>query len=177
MRSVAAGSIGTQWNIFEYSQGTLWILQQLNERTRMLLSISWIIAKCREEDLRPTPKPPSGLLTAHSVKSVFMFYTNWNLIPLGNQSLRIDYWFFTIQDWRKGTVRYESVGFAYPSRPSAHVLTGFTINVTEGMTLALVGESGCGKSTVLQLLLRFYDATTGSIVCSIITYGGRYYTI
>ncbi len=63
---------------------------------------------------------------------------------------------------------YQSVNFAYPSRPSAPVLTGVNFTLKNGMTLALIGESGCGKSTVLQLLLRFYDATNGSIVCIII---------
>ena len=65
---------------FEYSQGTLWILQQLNEGTGMLLSITSIIATWREEDLRPTPKPLSSLLTAHSVNS-FSFQFQCNGVP------------------------------------------------------------------------------------------------
>ena len=53
--------------------------------------------------------------------------------------------------------------FAYPSRKTAPVLTDFSLGVPEGTTVALVGPSGGGKSTVLSLLLRFYDVDSGSV--------------
>jgi len=64
--------------------------------------------------------------------------------------------------WR-GEVRFESVDFAYPSRPDSPALAGFDLTIRPGETVALVGPSGAGKSTVLQLLLRFYDPSAGTI--------------
>ena len=58
-------------------------------------------------------------------------------------------------------VRFEGVGFHYPSRPQTAALADFDLQVHAGETLALVGPSGAGKSTVLQLLLRFYDDERG----------------
>ncbi len=61
-------------------------------------------------------------------------------------------------------VRFESLEFHYPSRPSQQALSGFTLDVQPGQTVAIVGPSGAGKSTVFQLLLRFYDPQAGRIV-------------
>ncbi|MBC7436042.1 MAG: ATP-binding cassette domain-containing protein [Bdellovibrionales bacterium] len=60
-------------------------------------------------------------------------------------------------------VRFEGVTFHYPSRPATAALSGFTLSVAPGETVALVGASGAGKSTVFQLLLRFYDPAAGDI--------------
>ncbi|MDP2371151.1 ABC transporter transmembrane domain-containing protein [Rhodoferax sp.] len=60
-------------------------------------------------------------------------------------------------------VEFESIDFHYPSRPTPPALSGFTLNVRPGQTVALVGPSGAGKTTVFQLLLRFYDPACGSI--------------
>lgn len=62
------------------------------------------------------------------------------------------------------TVSFEGVGFAYPSRPTQPALTDFNLTVTPGQTVALVGASGAGKTTVFGLMLRFYDPTAGRIV-------------
>ena len=66
-------------------------------------------------------------------------------------------------DRKIGEVRFDQVGFHYPSRPDAPALADFSLEVKPGETVALVGPSGAGKSTVLQLLLRYYDADSGSI--------------
>ncbi|XP_025418287.1 multidrug resistance protein 1-like [Sipha flava] len=63
----------------------------------------------------------------------------------------------------KGKVHFKDVRFKYPSRPNARVLRGLSFTVEPGKTLAIVGESGCGKSTVVSLLERFYDPSKGVI--------------
>lgn len=60
-------------------------------------------------------------------------------------------------------MEFSRVYFSYPTRPSVSVLKGFDMSVLQGRTLALVGQSGCGKSTVIQLLERFYDPKFGEI--------------
>lgn len=63
----------------------------------------------------------------------------------------------------RGQVALEDVHFAYPTRPDAPVLTGLTLSLEPGQVVALVGQSGGGKSTVAALLSRFYDPDTGGI--------------
>ena len=62
-----------------------------------------------------------------------------------------------------GAVRFSDVSFRYPARPDALALDGFALDVAAGETVAIVGPSGAGKTTVFQLLLRFYDPQQGSI--------------
>src|SRR6202451_3141224 len=62
----------------------------------------------------------------------------------------------------KGDVRFESVEFSYgPDLPQ--VLSNFDLQLREGETVALVGSTGSGKSTVARLLARFYDVTSGAV--------------
>ncbi|XP_072250387.1 ATP-dependent translocase ABCB1 [Leuresthes tenuis] len=63
-----------------------------------------------------------------------------------------------------GNVSFQGVKFNYPSRPDVPILQGLNLKVKKGETLALVGSSGCGKSTTIQLLERFYDAKEGEVV-------------
>ncbi|KYO26615.1 hypothetical protein Y1Q_0019106 [Alligator mississippiensis] len=63
-----------------------------------------------------------------------------------------------------GNVTSKEVMFNYPTRPEVKVLQGLNIKVEKGQTLALVGSSGCGKSTVVQLIERFYDPFDGEML-------------
>ncbi|KWT88178.1 MULTISPECIES: ABC transporter transmembrane domain-containing protein [unclassified Variovorax] len=62
------------------------------------------------------------------------------------------------------SVRFDRVTFHYPSRPGTPALRDFSLDISPGETVALVGSSGAGKSTVFQLLLRYYDPQSGRIL-------------
>ncbi|GLJ32746.1 hypothetical protein SUGI_0659280 [Cryptomeria japonica] len=64
-------------------------------------------------------------------------------------------------DQLEGIIRFKNVCFSYPSRPDAIVLHDFNLLITARKTLALVGGSGSGKTTVISLLERFYEPTQG----------------
>ncbi|XP_013173168.1 PREDICTED: multidrug resistance protein homolog 49-like [Papilio xuthus] len=62
-----------------------------------------------------------------------------------------------------GSFGIKDVEFSYPTRPHQRILKGVNLKVEAGQTVALVGSSGCGKSTILQLLQRYYDPDSGTI--------------
>ncbi|KAM9200180.1 LOW QUALITY PROTEIN: ATP-binding cassette sub-family B member 5 [Mergus octosetaceus] len=64
----------------------------------------------------------------------------------------------------EGNIEFRNINFVYPTRPEVQVLQGLTVKVNKGQTLALVGSSGCGKSTSIQLLERFYDPAEGQVL-------------
>jgi len=64
---------------------------------------------------------------------------------------------------KKAAIRFEQVGFSYPSRLETSTLDNISLDITPGESIALIGPSGAGKSTMFQLLLRFYDVTDGVI--------------
>lgn len=61
----------------------------------------------------------------------------------------------------KGRVVFDDVYFSYV--PDKKLITGFSLNVKPGQRIAIVGPTGCGKTTLINLIMRFYDATSGSI--------------
>ncbi|XP_018431832.1 PREDICTED: ATP-binding cassette sub-family B member 5 isoform X1 [Nanorana parkeri] len=63
-----------------------------------------------------------------------------------------------------GHIEFKNIHFAYPSRPNVQILTGLDLKIPAGKTMALVGMSGCGKSTTIQLLQRFYDPLEGEVM-------------
>lgn len=63
-----------------------------------------------------------------------------------------------------GTISLQNVYFNYPTRPKVKVLRDLSLDIESGKTVALVGSSGCGKSTCIQLIERFYDTDGGSVL-------------
>ncbi|QCD80147.1 ATP-binding cassette [Vigna unguiculata] len=69
---------------------------------------------------------------------------------------------FTLEEV-KGEIEFKNVSFKYPTRPDVQIFRDLCLTIRSGKTVALVGESGSGKSTVISLLLRFYDPDSGHI--------------
>lgn len=63
----------------------------------------------------------------------------------------------------EGDIQFNKVAFNYPSRPDVSVLSDINLTIKKGETVALVGSSGCGKSTCIQLIQRFYDPDQGDV--------------
>ncbi|CAJ2499773.1 Uu.00g026260.m01.CDS01 [Anthostomella pinea] len=63
----------------------------------------------------------------------------------------------------KGSIEFRDVHFRYPTRPAQAVLQGLSLSVKPGQYVALVGASGCGKSTTIALIERFYDVSSGGV--------------
>ena len=63
----------------------------------------------------------------------------------------------------QGAIEIRDINFAYPSRPNITVCKDYSLSIAPGESVALVGASGCGKSTIINLLLRFYDPQSGTV--------------
>jgi ATP-binding cassette subfamily B (MDR/TAP) protein 1 len=64
----------------------------------------------------------------------------------------------------EGTIELRRINFSYPSRPDIVIFNEFNLIVPSGKSLALVGHSGSGKSSIISLILRFYDPTSGKVM-------------
>lgn len=64
----------------------------------------------------------------------------------------------------QGQIELDNICFSYPSRPNTQVLKSLSLSIPAGKTTAFVGASGCGKSTVIGLLERWYNPSTGRIL-------------
>lgn len=99
-----------------------------------------------------TPNIYKGIASA---KKIFQLINRTSLIkdPVDPRQL----------DWITGNIHCANITFSYPNRSNAKVLRGIDLCIKHGKTVALVGASGCGKTTFIQLLQRFYDPSTGKI--------------
>jgi putative ABC transport system ATP-binding protein len=64
----------------------------------------------------------------------------------------------------RGPIRFENLGFSYPTRPAVEIFKNLDFEIPQGSNVAIVGPSGGGKSTIASLLLRFYNPTAGRIL-------------
>lgn len=64
----------------------------------------------------------------------------------------------------EGTIELKNINFSYPSRPDVIIFKDFNLKVPSGTSHALVGQSGSGKSSVVSLILRFYDPNSGKVM-------------
>nr|WP_318024441.1 ABC transporter ATP-binding protein [Mycoplasmopsis caviae] len=67
-------------------------------------------------------------------------------------------------DYKTGKIEFKNVSFAYPSNPDKLVLKNISFTIEKGKSLALVGHTGCGKTTIAKLLSKFYVPTSGQIL-------------
>lgn len=63
-----------------------------------------------------------------------------------------------------GNIKFENVCFEYPTKKDVQVLKNLSFEVKKGETVALVGSSGCGKSSIVSLIERFYDSQKGQVL-------------
>ncbi|KAG9442707.1 hypothetical protein H6P81_018561 [Aristolochia fimbriata] len=99
---------------------------------------------------------PDAMRGSQALKSV------WNIIDRRTQ-INPDDPTSDFVEGMQGDVEFKNVHFQYPARPDVSVFEGLNLNVAAGRSLALVGPSGSGKSSVIALLMRFYDPCSGII--------------
>ncbi|KAK9328340.1 P-loop containing nucleoside triphosphate hydrolase protein [Lipomyces starkeyi] len=77
-----------------------------------------------------------------------------------------------LTDKEPSGISFDDVYFRYPQRRDLAVLNGLTFNIKPGSTVGIVGQSGCGKSTVISLIERFYSPDSGNISINAMSIGG-----
>ncbi|KAJ3695069.1 hypothetical protein LUZ60_000446 [Juncus effusus] len=93
-----------------------------------------------------------------AVASIFEVLDRQSMIPQENQKTEKNQ-----QKRIRGGIELKKVNFAYPTRPQCQILQDFSLEVKAGTSIALVGQSGCGKSTIISLIQRFYDVDRGIV--------------
>lgn len=115
----------------------------------------------------------SVIFGAQSAGTVFSFapdmgkakHAATELMNLFNRDPSIDTWSNEGEkvETMEGNIEFRDVHFRYPTRPEQPVLRGLDLSVKPGQYVALVGASGCGKSTTIAMLERFYDPLAGGV--------------
>lgn len=160
--------------VFAYFQPTITWLSGLSMVLAMYFGGNWV----------KSGEVPVGTLFIIFSYSVALFQPireladKWNLFLSGMASAdRV----FSMLDWvpergveqiahrtdkfgTRGKIEFRNVSFAYPSAPDCLVLKNFSVVIESGMKVGIVGHTGAGKSTFVQLLLRFYEITSGTIL-------------
>ena len=93
--------------------------------------------------------------SATSMKRVNEVLSTNPVISEGNKSADSD---------NSGTVEFRNVGFSYPGSSGKPVLSGIDLKVGKGQMIAILGSTGCGKTSLVNLVPRFYDATNGDVL-------------
>ncbi|CAF3793301.1 unnamed protein product [Rotaria sordida] len=126
-----------------------------NMRTIKQLSVEKEMLRQYSELIHPTSSR-----IASSISSAEAFFDLFDRIPsIDNTSTEGQ----ELVDFR-GEIKFDQVKFSYPPRLTSIILNKFQLNIKPSQCVALVGASGCGKSTIIQLLERFYDVTSGQIL-------------
>jgi len=86
-----------------------------------------------------------------------------NLMSIINEDSEVELLKGELKPTITGKITFENVQFAYPQRQDIEVLKGINLNIEQNQTIALVGSSGAGKSTIASLLLNYYPTTGGTI--------------
>ncbi|KDP33788.1 hypothetical protein JCGZ_07359 [Jatropha curcas] len=98
-----------------------------------------------------------------AIASVFQILDRQSLIPGSSNNGGDSASSGTKLEKLTGWIEMKKIDFAYPSRPETLILREFCLEVKPGTSIGLVGKSGCGKSTVIGLIQRFYDVESGSL--------------
>lgn len=93
--------------------------------------------------------------SAASMKRVNEVLSTNPVISDGNKSAESD---------NSGTVEFKNVGFSYPGSSGKPVLSGIDLKAEKGQMIAILGSTGCGKTSLVNLVPRFYDATNGDVL-------------
>ncbi|XP_050514651.1 multidrug resistance protein 2-like isoform X2 [Diabrotica virgifera virgifera] len=99
-----------------------------------------------------SPNFAKGVAAAKKVKSFLSRIPLIRDLPSSRQMVKAS-----------GNFSFSEIEFTYPTRPNVLILKGLNLDILNGKTVALVGESGCGKSTIIQLIERFYDPRSGEV--------------
>ena len=118
----------------------------MNEPTNTLLSVS---SQTTEFDLALSVRTQTTTGTQYSIEELKSDSVSVSKVPPSGA---------------EGAIVYQNVAFSYPSRPDMEVLRNINLEVKAGEKIGLVGYSGAGKSTIVQLLMRYYKLTGGQIL-------------
>lgn len=122
-----------------------------NEYTPTFIIVVLFGVLCGSQNLGLTAPHSESFATAKgAARSIFEIIDRFsNIDSLGSDGLK--------PPRLEGHINFENIIFQYPSRTDTTVLKGLNLSIKAGQTVALVGLSGCGKSTCIQLLQRLYD--------------------